>query len=436
MCRPDFSLPAPKVSIIMPCYNEEKFIGRAIESLVTSGHAINKLMGCDSKESSRVNRIVGDGLKDSPELEELKNSQLNNGFSIDRLAGSGIKENRGVDDYFRENCELIVVDGGSGDRTREVVREYVDGAKAEELGIGGRVRLIDNPGRLQSHGLNAGIKEARGEIIVRADAHCVFPPGYVRRCVELLEATGAANVGGVMVPVADGPNANSGSGSGQEVIALALRHPAGVGDAKWHLGNYIGFVDTVYLGTFRRGVFEEVGFYDTNLKTNEDGELNLRILKAGKRIYLDSSIRVAYFPRETLGKLAKQYFHYGKGRCYTTLKHRKITSWRQAGPVALVAGLAAAFVLSLWRPAFLILPAAYVVSLPAVALLTRFKFGGELGELDVAAGFSLRSREREVGFSGNRRLRNVKIRLLTAAAWAIMHVSWGSGFWSHLIFRR
>jgi len=425
-----------RVSIVMPCLNEERFIGQAIESLVGSESAGTGSEIASAQERLAMTNMVPDRWPDSPDrFRDSPDRGSDSAKGRRDSADSGKVPAGNVEGLTSRgksvpilDWELIVVDGGSTDRTREVVREYVDGAKAKELGIGGRVRLIDNPGRLQSHGLNAGIKEARGEIIVRADAHCVFPPRYVRRCVELLEKTGAANVGGVMVPVAervvegifeqDEKHKEDGTrGKTKHVhqaIALALQHPVGVGDAKWHVGKYRGYVDTVYLGTFRREVFEEVGFYDPNLKTNEDGELNLRILKAGKRIYLDSSIRVAYFPRETLGKLAKQYFHYGKGRCYTTLKHRKMTSWRQAGPVALVAGLAAAFVLSLWRPAFLILPAAYVVSLPAVALLTRFKFGGKLEPVHVHA----------------------KIRLLVAAAWAIMHVSWGLGFWSCLIFRR
>ncbi len=250
-----------KVSVVMACYNEEKFIKKSIESL--------------------------------------------------------------VDDYFLNNCELIVVDGMSGDRTQDIVRSFI--------GQGLQVRLLENKKKLQVYGLNLGIAEAKGKIIVRADAHCLYPPGYIKKCVNLLEAKGVSNVGGMMFP--------KGTKIAQRAIALAMQHPVGVGDAKFHLGNFNGYVDTVYLGTFWKKLFDEIGLYDTNCKTNEDAELNLRIQKAGKKIYLDSSIKVIYFPRESLKALANQYYKYGTGRCYTFLKHRKITSFRQIAPVILARGL-------------------------------------------------------------------------------------------------
>jgi glycosyltransferase involved in cell wall biosynthesis len=364
---------APKVSIIVPCLNEDRFIGRAIESL--------------------------------------------------------------IDGYFRENCELIVVDGGSRDRTREIVMGFVDGEKADELGIRGKVRMIDNPGRAQSAGMNLGIREARGEVIVRADAHCIFPAGYIRKCVDLLERAGAANVGGVMVPQIDetgGENREGVEGNErgkkekkdkrkekrkyvQQAIALAMRHPVGVGDAKFHLGNYSGYVDTVYLGTFWKKLFDEIGFFDVNALTNEDAELNMRILRAGKKIYLDSSIKVGYFPRETFSQLAKQYFKYGRGRCYTVLRHRRVTSWRQVAPVMLVVGLAGAAAVSFVWPWALLLPVAYLVALLVVAVLSKG-----------------RAERKEGGLLRYARNDSLPVRLLMAVAFAVMHVSWGAGFISRL----
>jgi len=325
----------PRVSVVMPCYNEEEFIGQAIESL--------------------------------------------------------------VDDYFRNYCELIIVDGMSKDGTREVVKAFV------KKGL--RVRLLENQRKLQAHGLNLGISEAKGEIILRADAHCVYPEGYIKKCVELLEKKGAANVGGVMLPMGTGGGQEG--DAGQEAIALAMRHPVGVGDARWHLGNFNGYVDTVYLGTFRKELFDEMGLYDTNCRTNQDGEMNLRITKAGKKIYLDSSIKVIYFPRETLKKLAKQYFQYGRGRCYTTLKHRKITSMRQIGPVVLVMGISGAIGLSFWKPVFLLVPLAYLVGIFLAALFSWWKKKIPL-----------------------------KQRLVMGMAWGIMHISWGFVFICYIFFHR
>jgi succinoglycan biosynthesis protein ExoA len=296
-----------------------------------------------------------------------------------------------MDDFFRENCELIVVDGQSVDGTREIV------AGLQHAGI--RLKLLENENRTQAFGLNLGIMEARGKYVARADAHSVYPPGYVKSCVELIERTGAGNAGGMMLP--------QGKSDCQKAIALAFRHPLGVGDAKWHLGNFQGDVDTIYLGNYRRDLFEEIGLFDTNCRTNQDSELDLRILKAGKRVYLDSSIQVVYFPRETLSKLVKQYYFYGKGRAYTTFKHRKVTSWRQLAPQCLVLGLPAFLILSLWQPLFLLFPALYVGAVLSISLLSRRK-------------------SREI---------TEKQRLLMAAACILMHVSWGVGFLAHALSR-
>ena len=320
---------APRVSVVMPCYNEEKFIGKSIHSL--------------------------------------------------------------VDDYFLKNCELVIVDGMSSDGTREVVKSFI------KQGL--RLKLLENKKKSQAYGLNQGILEAKGEIIVRADAHCLYPNGYIKKCVELLETTGASNVGGMMLP--------QGASVYQKAISMALKHPVGVGDAKWHLGNFKGYVDTVYLGTFWKKLFDEIGLYDTNCKTNEDAELNLRIKKAGKKIYLDSSIKVIYFPRESLRKLAKQYFKYGRGRSYVTLKHRKITSLRQLGPVGLVVGLFLSIILSSFWPLLLLFPLCYLLALFLIALLSWPKEKIPLEQ-----------------------------RFLTGTAWSIMHICWGIGFLSFLIFHK
>ncbi len=319
----------PKVSVVMPCYNEEKFIKKSIESL--------------------------------------------------------------IDDYFIKNCELIVVDGMSTDGTREEVQYFI------KRGL--RLKFLENKKRFQAYGLNQGISEAKGEIIIRADAHCRYPPGYIRKCVKMLEETGASNVGGIMLP--------QGTSMNQKAISMALRHPVGVGDAKWHLGNFRGYVNTVYLGTFWKNLFDEIGLYDTNCKTNEDAELNLRILKAGKKIYLDSSIKVIYFPRESLKKLAVQYFKYGRGRYYTSLKHKKITSLRQLAPIVLLIGLFLSIILSFFWPLFLLFPFSYLIALFLTAL-----------------------------FSWPKKKIPLKQRLLVGLAWAIMHTCWGGGFVSYLIFHK
>jgi len=307
-----------------------------------------------------------------------------------------------MDDYCRENCEILVADAMSEDGTRDVVKEL------EREGL--PVKLLDNPHKYQAYGLNLGIKKAKGDIIVRADAHCVYPPGYVKRCVELLEETGANNVGGVMAP--------RGKNLKQESVGMALSHPLGAGNAVWHLGTKKGYVDTVYLGTFRKKLFDDIKYYDTRCRTNEDAELNLRILKSGGKVFLDNSIRVIYYPRDNFKELALQYFRYGIGRAYTTLKHKKITSWRQLAPVVLILGLFASMVLSFWEPFFLLFPLGYAAILIITALLSWRKKGSEAEEEG--------EDEKKPTF---------KQRFWIATCWVIMHVCWGFGFFSYLFFR-
>ena len=294
-----------------------------------------------------------------------------------------------VDDYVRQNAEFLILDGGSTDATRDIVNAFAS--------TGIPLRLLDNKMRFQVFGLNRAIAEARGEIIVRTDAHSLFPPGYVRECVEILRRTGAAGVGGVMRPRGTTPV--------QKAIALAMQHPLGVGNAKFHLGRHSGYVDTFYLGTYPKAIFDEVGLFDTRCRTNEDAELNLRIRQHGKRVYLAGGLEVTYFPRKSFRALAAQYFRYGRGRAYTTMKHRQFTSVRQIIPIVLVLALAGAVLLSPWKPILLGFVAAYLLLLTGGALFLR---RGEAAPL--------------------------KTRLLAVPAFALMHNAWGAGFLSYLLF--
>jgi len=228
-------------------------------------------------------------------------------------------------DYPPDRLEVLVADGGSTDGTRQILARL---AAADP-----RVQVIDNPDRLQASGMNAAIRKARGDVIVRMDVHCDYAPGYLRKCVEALRRTGAENVGGAQRARATTPF--------QRALCAALESPLGVGGARYRSEDQEGFVDTVFLGAFPRRVFEEVGLYDPGAATNEDAELNQRIVAAGGRVYLSREIVVHYFPRGSFRALARQYFRYGRGRARTLLKHRGLLSVRPVLPAAMVAaGLA------------------------------------------------------------------------------------------------
>ena len=225
-------------------------------------------------------------------------------------------------DYPRELVEILIADGRSTDRTREIVAQLA----AEDP----RIKLIDNPERLQAAGLNKLVKAAQGEVIVRMDVHCEYAPDYVRTCVETLERTGADNVGGAQRAKA--------KTFFQRALCAALDSPLGVGGAKYRSAEAEGFVDTVFLGAFRRKVFETVGLWDPGAITNEDAELNQRLLDTGGQIYLSRDIVVHYFPRDSFKTLAKQYFRYGRGRARTLLKLGTFPTLRPALPFLMVAG--------------------------------------------------------------------------------------------------
>lgn len=277
--------------------------------------------------------------------------------------------------------EILVVDGGSTDGTRELVE-----------GVGGTVRLVDNPRVSPAAAMNVGIAAASGSVICRADAHTVYQPDYVRRCVDVLAETGATNVGGRMEPV--------GTTRFGRAVAAVTSHPVGMGPGAFHYATDRREVDTVYLGCWLRKDLLGLGGYDEGLgRAGEDQELNLRIRRSGRRVVMDPSIRSWYFPRDTPRALARQYHHYGIAKAATLVKHHRLPTWRPLAPAALVAVTAVG--VATRRPAALA---------PAVAHVA----------LCGALGLRL---SKEPGVDPAR----------AAAATAICHWSYGAGFWHGLL---
>jgi glycosyltransferase involved in cell wall biosynthesis len=220
--------------------------------------------------------------------------------------------------------EVLVADGGSTDRTRQVAASYPG------------VRVLDNPERVQAAGLNAALSQAAGEVVVRVDGHCVLSPDYVERCVAGLQATGAAMVGGMMVPVREG-------GWVQRAAAVAMSSRLGSGPARFHVGGSPGWVDTVYLGSYRTELARRIGGYDVAFVPNEDAEFAHRMREHGG-IWFDPSIRAGYVPRGSVAAVARQFVRYGRARATTVRRHPSSLSVRQLAAPLLVAGL-----LSPWR---------------------------------------------------------------------------------------
>jgi len=223
-------------------------------------------------------------------------------------------------DMTRISWEAIVADGMSDDGTQKVLEEY--SAQYPQL------RLVPNVGRIVSTGLNAAIRAARGEIIIRMDAHTSYASDYCRRCIETLESTGADNVGG--------PARTRAMGIRARAVAAAYHSPFSTGGGKFHDINYEGWVDTLPYGCWRKTTLERIGLFDENLVRNQDDELNLRLTRAGGRIWQTPTIVSWYSPRPNLSSLFHQYFQYGFWKVAVIRKHRLPGSWRHVVPFAFV----------------------------------------------------------------------------------------------------
>jgi glycosyltransferase involved in cell wall biosynthesis len=262
--------------------------------------------------------------------------------------------------YPPDRLEILVADGGSADGTKEILARLA----AEDE----RIRVIDNPRRIQAAGLNCAIRASRGEVVVRMDVHAEYAPDYVEQCVEALERTGADNVGGAQRCAA--------RNSFHEAMCVALRSPLGAGGAPYRDASYEGFVDTVFLGAFRRQVFDRIGLYDEASVANEDAEINQRIVQAGGRIYLSPEIKVSYFPRGSFAGVARQYYGYGHWRARTLLKHRRLLTVRSVLPfLTLLAGLVLLLIEPRWALAAILLYGALTL-LEAIRVGHRLSPGG------------------------------------------------------------
>jgi succinoglycan biosynthesis protein ExoA len=226
---------------------------------------------------------------------------------------------------FEGELEVLVADGASDDGGIERLR-----AAARDAGL--HLQVIDNAAGWVSPGLNACIREAHGDLIVRLDCHSRYPGDYLRRCAEVSEETGAWNVGGRLVP--------TGTTTIERAVACAMDSPfGGIGWTRSSGGERVE-TDTVTFGAFRPEVFERVGLFDEALVRNQDDEFNMRLRAAGGRIVLDPAITVVYRPRGSFGGVWRQYFEYGLWKVPVMLKHRRIATVRAVVPPAFVLGTA------------------------------------------------------------------------------------------------
>ena len=286
----------PFVSIIIPCYNEEKYIVKCLDSVVAG-------------------------------------------------------------DYPLVRMEVLVVDGGSIDRTRGILFEY---SKRHPC-----VMIVDNPHRLKPHALNIGIKTAKGDILIRMDAHALYDKSYVSKSVKYLEEHHADNVGGIRKTLPDGKSVMAKS------IAISISHPCAAGKAVYRTGaKDFKWVDTVFGGCYRRETFQKIGLFNETLVRGQDREFNIRLQKAGGKILFAPDIICYYYARGTLRRYVPWIFSAGLTPFFVSrLIGKRIYSWRNLVPPTFVLSLAMLPILSFLHPMFFWIFSAEMITYCACALI-------------------------------------------------------------------
>jgi succinoglycan biosynthesis protein ExoA len=297
---------------------------------------------------------------------------------------------RVLDQDYPGELEVIIVVGPSSDRTWEIA----DALAAADT----RIRVVDNPAARTPSALNLGIGASQHKIIVRVDGHGELTDGYIRRAVELLDETGAANVGGVMDAQGTTPF--------EEAVATAYATRLGLGGSAFHLAESpAAEAETVFLGVFRKDALIAVGGFDETMHRAQDWELNYRLRTSGHKIWFSPELRVTYRPRSTLRALMKQMYETGKWRRELVRRHPETATSRYLAPPVAVLGVLVGSALGLLGVVF-------------DSRLLRVGFLAPVGYLALIMGGSL-----------------VTVRTMSAAArvrlplvLAATHLSWGVGF--------
>jgi len=258
--------------------------------------------------------------------------------------------------------EVILAVAPSVDKTAEI---------AQRLHINDpRVVIVENPTGRTAAGLNLAIAQSNYSIIVRVDGHSNIPENYCQLVSEILESTGAVNVGGVM--------AAQGQSLFERSVARAMRSPLGVGASRFHTGGNAGEVDTVYLGAFRKEALIAIGGFDERFTRPQDWELNFRLRQAGGVVYFDPRLVVTYRPRSTVRALSRQYFEYGRWRRVVSRRHQGTINYRYLAPPFTVAATTLSLLLGWLISPVLFTPAVVYAVFILIASVLIGKSAGEI----------------------------------------------------------
>lgn len=294
-------------------------------------------------------------------------------------------------DYPRDLMELFFIDGLSTDNTQKKVESYI-----KQYNF---IKLFENPQRFVPQALNIGIKQSKGDVIMRIDGHCIYPVNYVSTLVKYLYELNADNVGAVWntLPARDN--------SVCRAIAIATSHKFGVGDSKHKIGaKEIIETDTVPFGCYHRNIFDKIGLFDEELIRNQDDEFNARLTKSGGKIYLIPQLAIDYYARDAINKTAKMYFQYGMFKPLVNKKIGSAATIRQFFPSLFVLGLTVGFLTSFFSKILLII----YISVILLYLLMSIVF----------------SVEKYIDY------KDIKLIYILPFMFFTLHISYGLGYWN------
>lgn len=274
--------------------------------------------------------------------------------------------------------ELILVDGGSRDKTKSIIREYQQNHR--------NIHLLDNPEKIVPYALNKAIPLCKADKIVRLDAHTKYAPDYFEKIIETFENVEADIVGGPTRTACKAPL--------QCAVAYAICTPFGVGNSQVHNVTYEGYSDSVTFGSWKKEIFTEVGMFDERLVRNQDDEFHYRAKSKGKKIYQNPAIKLWYYPRSNLKGLFKQYYQYG---LFKPMVLKKVNS-----EIKLRHLIPSCFLLYFMSLPLAVISPLWLIPLALYLLLDVF--------------FSLRAKG------------GLKVKLAALLVYPALHVSYGAGF--------
>jgi len=292
-------------------------------------------------------------------------------------------------DYPLEKLEILVIDGRSSDGSREIVKEYIE--KSEP-----KIRLLDNPQLIVPTAMNIGLKEAKGDVIIRIDGHSFVEGDFISTSVRSLIEKDVEAVGGPVRPVLDDSSSYL-----TRAISAALKSPLASGSARFN--GKRGYVTTVSFGAYWSDVFKEYGDFDERFVRTQDYEMNYRIVNSGGRIFMNPDIKSYYYPRKSLFNLWKQYFQFGYWKTKVMKKYGKVLSMGNLIPSGFILGLLGSGISAIFLSEGVYALSSLLVSYLLVLTVFGFRAVGQ-------------SNQKIIYFAG------------VALALATIHISFGIGF--------